>query len=97
MYLEHAKVHILKGIMYNFANGTTFSLGGPFSGVLLYLGLFQVNVNGLISFGYQEDGFIPEPFPLRDRPMVASFWADADITYLDGTVFYRGTAGTLSL
>ncbi|XP_044291189.1 alpha-tectorin-like [Varanus komodoensis] len=52
---------------------------------------FEVNNNGVVSFGVQVSQYTPDPFPLDDGcPFVAPYWGDVDNTK-SGDVFWRQT------
>ena len=58
----------------------------------VFLFVFQVNTNGVISFVINVNQYTPDKFPLGDRRrLVAPCWADADTT-VAGKVFYRETS-----
>ena len=48
---------------------------------------FQVNTNGILSFGSGVSSYTPTPFPISSNPVVAPFWGDVDIRY-SGNVYY---------
>jgi len=59
---------------------------------------FQVNENGLISFGSAiHRQYVPRSLPISSpsTPFIAPFWADVDTTRNNGRIYYRSvTSGT---
>ena len=57
---------------------------------------FQINTNGIISFTAAVPTFTPEPFPIKDRFLIAPFWADVD-TRGTGEVYFKETTNATLL
>ena len=57
---------------------------------LLLVLLFQVNNNGVVSFGSSFPTFRTAPFPFIGTPTLAPYWGDVD-TRGTGTVWYQQT------
>ena len=50
----------------------------------------QINTNGIISFTSPVPTFSPRLFPLRNRFLIAPFWADVD-TRGSGEIYFQET------
>ena len=52
----------------------------------------QVYSNGYIAVGGSFGGYCPSSFPTTGTPIIAPYWADADISSGVGGVYFRETA-----
>ena len=55
---------------------------------LVWLVVYQVCTNGIISFGSGIRSYSPTAFPTASNPVVAPFWGDVD-TRSSGIIYYR--------
>jgi len=58
--------------------------------------LFQVNSDGVISFGQRFTDYTPRVLPIRSPPFIAVYWADVETRRNNGHVYYRQVTGTVN-
>jgi len=54
---------------------------------------FQVNSDGIISFGGSITWYTPRVLPVSSAAFIAVYWADVDTRRNDGRVYYRQVTG----